>query len=158
MTSGFITTNLDGHLFPDWNSHFHLFPLFVSSLDIMEKSHEDLRAWLFLPQLLFPQLFPHILLGPLHWLPVICQVVGHLSADGLDARVKPLLVVLANKLVGYLVFIISFYTFCLSMTENGTFSKSSEETLGNVLLSAVFISFQYPFGEFFGSSYPTSIR
>ena len=66
--------------------------------------------------------------------------------------------VLENKFVGYLVFIISFYTFCLSMTENGTFSKSSEEIWGNVLLSAVLCSFQYPFGEFFGSSYPTSIR
>ena len=90
MQSGVITTNLDGHLHPDRDSHVHLASQLVSPLlEIIEESQEHLLTWFLLPQLLFPQ--P---LLPLYGFPVLGHVEGHLSAGVHNARVEPFLEVL----------------------------------------------------------------
>ena len=63
MQSEVITTNLDGHLHPDRDSHVHLAAQLVSPLlEIIEESQEHLLTWFLLPQLLVPQPLHHALL------------------------------------------------------------------------------------------------
>ena len=100
MQSGVITTNLDGHLYPDRDSHVHLASQLVSPLlEIIEESQEHLLTRLLLHRLHVPEPWHG---SPLVPLPVLGQDVGHLSAGVHHARVKPFLEVLQKNITSYM--------------------------------------------------------